>query len=160
MNPIRVLPKAVYDITGCFQHLYDLEKYKVADRRYQLQETVIIKVITDLGKLIAEFYPKFEFDGRSGPGIVDWYVPNLGTIEERLAWLIHDGCGYATCLDFKSTNHLLKLILRDQVGYSRFKSSIIETAVSLSKSWYGVPDEKDPWYCNLGKFNLKWEGNK
>ena len=117
MNPIRVLPKAVYSITGNYQHLYDIEKFKVGDRRYQLQELVNYKVITDLGTLECIFKPKFEFDGRSGPSIVDWYVPNLGTILERLAWLTHDGTGYATCLDFKSNNHLLYL-KRMKVIYS------------------------------------------
>ena len=159
MAVLHRMPNAVYAIRGNYYHLDELESFKIGDRRYRLKELVHTEIHTDIGKLISTYQPGFEFDGRSGPKIVDWYVPNLGNIFERIAWLNHDGCGYATCLDFESTNRLLRMFLRDQVGYSKIKSKLIETAVSLSKSWYGVPDENDTWYCNLGKFNLEWNDN-
>lgn len=156
MNLIHAMPSHILDWKGEYQTLYSLELCKIAKRRYRLKAPVELEVKTDVGVLYSKFDAGFEFDGRSGPGIIDWYAPNLGTIFERIAWLNHDGCAYATSLDFKSTNRLLSIWLRDEACYSSLKSKIIETAVSLSKSWFGVPDKDDPWYCNLGKFNLEF----
>lgn len=160
MKTERKLIKHIKNWTGNYQAIFEIENHKVADRRYKLPDAIDLRVETDLGTLFAHFDKGFEFDGRSGPKIVDWYAPNLGTVFERLAWLLHDGLGYATCLDFKSTNRFLSVWLRDEACYNRIKSSVIETAVSLSKSWYGYPDEKDTWYCNIGKFNLIWSNNE
>lgn len=154
------MPKRILDWTGSYMSLYDLKKKKIADRVYRLDDDIDLKITTDLGILRLHFDKGFEFDGRSGPSIIDWYVPNLGSIFERLAWLTHDGNGYATCLDFESTNRLLKIWLKDVADYSNFKASVIEKAVSLSKSWFGVPDENDKWHKNLGKFKITWEDLK
>lgn len=154
---VHALPSHILDWKGNYQGLYSLELCKVANRRYRLKSPIDLEIITDVGTLYSHYDAGFEFDGRSGPKIVDWYAPNLGTIFERIGWLTHDGCGYATCLDFKSTNRLLRVWLRDEACYRPCKAKIIETAVSLSKSWYGVPDPNDTWYCNLGKFNLEFK---
>lgn len=153
---LRRLPKYIYNWTGDYQCLYDLEKYEIADRRYRLPDSVDLEICTDIGILSSHYDKGFEFDGRSGPKILDRWIPNLGNIFERIGWLNHDGTGYATCLDFKSSNRFLKVWLNDQC-YGSFKSGLIEAGVSLSDSWYGVPEEGDPWYCNLGKFNLTWK---
>ena len=98
----------------------------------------------------------FEFDGRSGPKIVDWYTPNLGTLAEILCWLAHDCNGYGQDLDFTDTNLLLFVMLRDLAKYRTSKAAVIQLAVSVSKSWYGTPKENEWCYKNLGKVSTMW----
>ena len=151
--------KAVYSftcVTGA-STLFDIKLNK--QRRYSLIRPVELRVVTDVGLLIARTEPGFQFDGRSGPAILDWYVPNLGTFEERAAWWLHDCLGYGQSLSFYDTNLFLKLWLRDMAAYSSFKSEIIRKAVSLSKSWYGVPTPDDPWFCNVNKVMTEWRPN-
>lgn len=152
--------KAVYSftcVTGA-STLFDIKLNK--QRRYSLIRPVELRVVTDVGMLIARTEPGFQFDGRSGPAILDWYVPNLGTFEERAAWWLHDCLGYGQSLSFYDTNLFLKLWLRDMAAYSSFKSEIIRKAVSLSKSWYGFPySADDPWHCNVGKVHTEWRQN-
>lgn len=151
--------KAVYSftcVTGA-STLFDIKPNK--QRRYSLIRPVELRVITDVGMLIARTEPGFQFDGRSGPAILDWYAPNLGTFEERCGWWLHDCLGYAQSLSFSDTNLFLKLWLRDMASYGSFKSEIIRRAVSLSKNWYGVPTPDDPWFCNVNKVMTEWRPN-
>lgn len=129
--------------------LFGIEQNR--ERRYLLRTPVEYKVRFDGGLLFVRTEPGFVFDGRSGPKIVDWFAPNLGSLEERLAWHMHDCLGYAQSLDFAQTNYALKFVLRDLAGYGSFKPEIIRKAVSLSKSWYGIPTPDDEWFCNKGK---------
>ncbi len=150
---------AVYNftcVTGA-STLFDIKLNK--QRRYSLIRPVELRVVTDIGILIARTEPGFQFDGRSGPKLLDWYVPNLGTFEERAGWWLHDALGYGQSLSFYDTNLFLKLWLRDMAAYSSFKSEIIRKAVSLSKSWYGVPTPDDPWFCNVNKVMTEWRPN-
>ena len=128
-------------------------------RRYTLCTPVEYEVRFDSGTLVVRTEPGFVFDGRSGPKIVDWFAPNLGSLDERLAWHMHDCLGYAQSLDFVQTNDALKFVLRDLAGYSKFNAELIRRAVSLSKSWYGVPALDDEWFCNKGKVRTKYYAN-
>ena len=129
--------------------LFDLELNR--ERRYILPCVVDYEVNFDNGVLHVRTEKGFKFDGRSGPRILDWFAPNLGTLNERLAWHMHDALGYAQSLSFVQTNYALKFVLRDIAAYSNLKSEIIRRAVSLSNSWYGFPKLYDEWYCNVGK---------
>lgn len=125
-------------------------------RRYPLDGVVEVLVFTNQGVLHVITQAGFEFDGRSGPKIFDWYTPNLGTLEERLCWLVHDCNGYGLDLSFNDTNILLFAMLRDLCDYRKTKAAVIRYAVSLSDSWYGEP-KKDEWcYKNVGKVSTKW----
>ena len=130
-----------------------LEKNK--ERLYLLPGPTDIKVATNCGVLHISIERNFMFDGRSGGRCIDWYVPNLGTLDERICWLVHDCNGYAKCLDFKTTNKLLYVMLRDLAGYSSFKAKVIQTAVSLSKKWFGQPNSKSKLYEFQNDKNLK-----
>ena len=134
--------------------LMSLIELKTLNRRYKLTSDVWIKLITDKGTLSLFAKEGFIFDGRSGSPLLDWYAPNLGSLYERIMWLIHDLLGYATCLDFKTTNKVLRYGLRDKCGYRASKAFVIEKAVSISKSWFGTPKENDWCYNNIGKFNV------
>lgn len=120
-------------------------------RRYPLPTETRVDIVTNQGILYAVTKPYFEFDGRSGPEIVDWYVPNLGTLEEKICWLVHDCNGYGQDLSFEDTNILLFAMLRDLAHYRASKAALIQLAVSLSKSWYGMPKKDDWCYSNIDK---------
>lgn len=126
-------------------------------RRYPFSGAVRYDIFTNQGTLHVSLAPRFEFDGRSGPSIIDWYTPNLGTLDERLCWLTHDANGYGQDLSFGDTNVLLFAMLRDLAGYRVAKASVVQLAVSISQSWYGTPDNDDWCHKNLGKVETVWE---
>lgn len=134
--------------------LFSLAKNK--ERYYILNKAVEYDIRFNNGILHVRTEPGFAFDGRSGPSIIDWYVPNLGTLEERIAWHMHDCLGYAQSLNFRDTNLALKCVLRDLAGYGKFKSEIIRKAVGLSRSWYGQPKPEDRWYSNVDKVTTEF----
>lgn len=130
------------------------------ERRYTLTDEVNLVIMTNQGNLNVVTAPGFVFDGRSGPKIVDWYAPNLGTLEERICWFVHDCNGYGLDLSFEDTNILLYAMLRDLSRYRRAKANVIQLAVSLSSSWYGEPKEGDWCRCNMGKVRTVWIGGE
>jgi len=130
------------------------------ERVYILFNPVVLDIHTSQGTLHVSTSAGFEFDGRSGPAIVDWYTPNLGTLYERLCWFVHDCNGYGLDLSFADTNVLLYAMLRDLAGYRLAKANVVQLAVSLSKSWYGTPKKNDWCYKNIGKVSTIWESRK
>ena len=145
--------------TGADALLNIVEK-KCWKRRYPLMDPVRFKVEFDDGFLDVLCERGFMFDGRSGPHCLDWYAPNLGTLDERSAWLMHDALGYAQSLDFRRTNMALKFFLRDVCGYRKTKAELIRKAVSLSKRWYGRPKPTEWCYSNIGLVNTIWTPKK
>lgn len=125
-------------------------------RRYPLEGGVRFSVITNQGTLHVQTATGFVFDGRSGPRIIDWYAPNLGTLYEKLCWLTHDCNGYGQDLSFKDTNVLLYVMLRDLALYRPTKCATIQLAVSLSDSWYGEPKPGDWCYKNRNLVSTMW----
>ena len=159
----RQLHKYGLSVLG-FDFMYGracLEGLKVnSRRRYPLAMPVAFDVFTTQGTLHVATAAGFEFDGRSGPRLVDWYVPNLGTLAERLSWLAHDCNGYGQGLSFEDTNLLLFVMLRDLAKYRTAKATAIQLAVSVSKSWYGTPSKDDWCYKNIGKVSTLWVPSK
>lgn len=134
-----------------------LEKIEQNDkRRYPLDDEVNLMIVTNQGTLNVVTSEGFIFDGRSGPKLVDWYVPNLGTIEERICWFVHDCNGYGLDLSFEDTNVLLFAMLRDLAHYRASKANIIQLAVSLSRSWYGEPKVGEWCRENIGRVRTCW----
>jgi len=127
-----------------------------AKRRYPLRGRVQLAIYTNHGTLHVVTGAGFEFDGRSGPKIVDWYAPNLGSLEERLCWLVHDANGYGQDLSFGDTNVLLYAMLRDIAKYRTTKATTIQLAVSVSKSWYGMPQPDEWCYKNRNLVSTMW----
>lgn len=146
----------VYFVRGCEY----LESLRVNDeRRYPIGGYLHYMVDTNQGTLQVMTAPGFMFDGRSGPKIVDWYAPNLGTLEEIVCWHAHDCNGYGQDLSFEDTNILLFAMLRDLAHYRTAKANVIQLAVSLSKSWYGEPKEGDWCRANIDKVRTVWIPN-
>ena len=85
--------KAVYDIqinsSGAVA-LLNLVELKSLNRRYKLSSDVWIRLITDKGTISLFAKEGFIFDGLSGSPLLDWYAPNLGSLYERIMWLVHD----------------------------------------------------------------------
>ncbi len=129
-------------------------------RRYSLDSDVFLSVETNVGSIICKTKEGFIFDGRSGGKLIDFFIPNLGAFEERIAWLIHDCLGYGQSLSFKDTNLLLKCFLKDKCNYKSLTSSIIYNVVSISKKWYGWPDDDDEWAINKGLVETFFIPNK
>ena len=150
---IKTLKVIDWNIFIGSESLMNLRESKSLKRRYTLDE-IMFSVYTNQGTLNVHLDYGFVFDGRSGPSIIDWYAPNLGSLVERLTWLTHDVNGYGRSLSFKDTNTLLYAMLRDLCGYSRLKASTIRYAVSLSHSWYGEPKEDDWCHANLNKLHI------
>lgn len=125
-------------------------------RRYPFRGAVEGFVRTNQGALYFKTEPDFVCDMRSGPKIIDWYVPNLGSIEERLAWFVHDLLGYGQSLNFTDTNIMLFVILRDMAKYRYVKAKLVQAAVSISDSWYGTPKPSEWCYANIGKVLTEW----
>lgn len=127
-----------------------------SSRRYPLDEGVRFSVFTNQGTLHVQTAPGFVFDGRSGPKLVDWYVPNLGNLYEKVCWLAHDCNAYGQDLSFKDTNVLLYAMTRDLAEYKPAKANIIQLAVSLDSSWYGEPKPDDWCYNNRHLVSTLW----
>ena len=106
------------------------------------------------GDIQFNVFGDFYFDGRSGPWCVDWFEPNLGPLNKRLAWLVHDLLGYATYFDFSTTNEILRQLLII-AGDSKIKASTVRYFVGRDDSWFGVPVVGDKFYPNIGKFEIK-----
>lgn len=125
-------------------------------RRYPLDSGIRLSIFTNQGTLHIQTASRFVFDGRSGPKIVDWYVPNLGNIYEKVCWFAHDCNGYGQDLSFKDTNVLLYAMLRDLAEYRTTKAAVVQFAVSLSDSWYGDPKPDDWCYANRNRVSTLW----
>lgn len=125
-------------------------------RRYPLRGRIQLAIYTNQGTLHVTTGAGFEFDGRSGPKIVDFYAPNLGSLEEKLCWFAHDCNGYGQDLSFSDTNILLYAMLRDLAKYRKTKATTIQLAVSVSKSWYGIPKPDDWCYRNMNLVSTLW----
>lgn len=125
-------------------------------RRYPLDSGIRLSIFTNQGTLHIQTAPGFVFDGRSGPKIVDWYVPNLGNIYEKVCWFAHDCNGYGQDLSFKDTNVLLYAMLRDLAEYRTTKAAVVQLAVSLSDSWYGDPKPDEWCYANRNRVSTLW----
>lgn len=136
--------------------LINLKEKKTFDRMYIIGKPFCCAIYTTQGTLNVMLDAPFKFDGRSGSPLIDWYAPNLGSIEERLTWLVHDVNSYAKCLSFKDTNTLLFAMLRDLCHYLKTKAATIRYAVSLSKGWYGKPEPTDKYFVNYDKIQVKW----
>ena len=159
MNKLISLKKLViYSVSiseSGAETLMSLEKLK--PRWYRCNGRIAVTLHTNYGIIVIETLEGFLFDGRSGPWILDWYEPNLGTLDKRIAWWVHDVLGHGTSFDFKTTNEILRQLLviaRDR----KTKASLVRYSVSLSSSWFGVPKKGDKSFPNMDKIAVTYKG--
>lgn len=128
----------------------------VSDRWYRIPHSWAADFYTDAGRIHVDVDKDFLFDGRSGPVLVDVFVPNLGTQEETKRWLNHDLAGHGVIgLTFEEANDDLRMGLRDYCDYTRKMAGAIHVSVSASDSWFGEPGPDDKSYPNLAKIHVR-----
>ncbi len=113
---------------------------------FYLEDEGVVRITVDDG---------FMFDGRSGPKIVDYYAPNLGTQAELKTFLIHDLLSYDIYFSFEENNNIFYSNLRDWCGYGWFKASVMKGVVSLSDSYFGRPTPDSREYPNMNKIHVR-----
>ena len=133
----------------------DIKYETVADRWYRITHPFVS--VVDMGKYgtkRAEVQAGFMFDGRSGPKLVDWVAPNLGTQEEIKRWLNHDLWSYDLGLTFKENNQILRDDLEKFCGYGWIRRNGIYCAVSISDSYFGTPKPNEREFVNVDKIKI------
>ena len=128
------------------------------DRLYKVSGGVTIDLVTDEGTLSFTIYDGFLFDGRSGGKLVDWVIPNLGTQDEVVAWLVHDVSFYPDTVSFELANDLLYLLLR-RSGMGRFRAGLVYRAVTIfgkNRKSETIESIEPMFKDNAYKYLFKW----
>lgn len=126
-----------------------------ADRWYRIPHAMTVDIVCDCGRYQFNVDKDFRFDARSGGPLVDFITPNLGRQEELKCYFLHDILAYDVGLSFDETNYALYFALRNYAGYGWWRAKTIQTAVSLSDSWFGEPKEGDREYVNYNKIHSR-----
>lgn len=135
----------------------DIEIIPVSDRWYKIPHEVDFDFYLDSGRKHIHLDADFLFDGRSGPILVDYISPNLGTQAEVKAYLAHDFMYYDTTgFTFSESNVILYWTLRNKCDYSWFRAKLIYWAVeSFGEEMFGTPDINSREYSNLAKIHVR-----
>lgn len=132
----------------CGHRISDDIDQSSGNRWYRIKRDNTIWVVTNRGTIRYFVKEGFYFDGRSGGPLIDWILPNLGSENEILCWLIHDINAYATYLSFEDTNEMLRQMLRLS-GKGRLRASLAHWTVSQSSAWYGDPKHGEREWVNV-----------
>lgn len=134
----------------------DITLMPIGDRWYRIPGHFSIDIWGPFpGRKHIDVDDGFEFDGRSGPILVDYLTPNLGSQPILKCWLTHDINAYdKSGLSFSETNALLRDMLQ-KAGYGHMRRNLIWAAVSANDSWFGEPLKGDREYPNLDKIHLR-----
>lgn len=128
----------------------------IADRWYEVQGAFTVDFYLEgEGVVHIAVDDGFMFDGRSGPKLVDYYTPNLGTQDELKTFLIHDLLSYDIYFSFEQNNNIFYNNLRNKCGYGWTKAKIIWACVSISDSYFGRPLPDSREYPNLNKIHVR-----
>lgn len=138
----------------------DITLKPLADRWYEVQGAFSVNFYIedegeDGGVVRINVDDGFLFDGRSGPKIVDYYAPNLGTQEELKTYLIHDLLSYDIKFSFEENNNIFYNNLRNWCKYGWWKSKVMWGFVSVSDSYFGTPLPDSREYPNLNKIHVR-----
>ena len=134
----------------------DITLKPIADRRYEVQGAFSVNFyLEDEGVVRINVDDGFLFDGRSGPKVVDYYAPNLGTQAELKTFLIHDLLSYDIYFSFEENNNIFYNNLRNWCKYNWFKAKTMWGFVSISDSYFGTPLPDSREYPNLNKIHVR-----
>lgn len=130
---------------------------------YEIVNKLHIEIQSDCipGILVYEIMEGYITDFRSGPSIVNPFIPKIGNIMLALAWLIHD-VNYHGFLSKKYADLLLREMLK-HAGMSSVKSNIVYYAVKFfAGSHYNTLDEDqgDIYNHNKTLVKMQWLDNK
>lgn len=137
----------------------DISITPVADRWYKVNGAFTVGFYLEgEGVVHIAVDDGFMFDGRSGPKLVDYYAPNLGTQDELKTFLIHDLLSYDIYFSFEQNNNIFYNNLRNKCGYGWTKAKIMWACVSISDSYFGIPLPDSREYPNLNKIHVRHVG--
>jgi hypothetical protein len=126
----------------------------VKDRLYRIAQSTWIKVyFSDGTYFLLTIKAGFLFDGRSGPKIVDYLLPNLGNQRYLACILLHDSLAYDLGISFETTNKVFRQCLR-LVPIGRFRASTAHFFVTHTPGWFGVKNEEEA--LNKTYLHLEW----
>lgn len=141
--------------------VYQVEFSKVSitpikDRLYSLTDDVKCVIKTDTGCLYYHIKAGFEFDSRSGGKFVDNIIPNLGSQNELICWLIHD-CNFFGLRPFHESNEILYLMLRKCAKYGWWKAKSVYWSVdSFGESHYGYDESNADDVANRNHIHFEY----
>lgn len=126
---------------------------------WEIQHKMHIEIQTDLipGVLIYDIHPGYITDFRSGPSIVNPFIPKIGDIKLAMAWMVHD-INYHGFLSKKYSDQLLREML-EYAGISKLKRNSVYYAVKFfAGSHYNTLDEDQGPIYNHNKtlVDFKW----
>lgn len=128
----------------------------IADRWYEVQGAFSVNFyLEDEGVVRINVDDGFLFDSRSGPKIVDYFAPHIGTQDELKTFLIHDLLSYDIYFSFEQNNNIFYNNLRNKCGYGWTKAKIMWACVSISDSYFGRPLPDSREYPNLNKIHVR-----
>lgn len=131
--------------------------HRVKDRIRELDQQIMIYAVTDEGYWIMALEKGFRWNGRSGPRIIDLFVPNEGTEMDALGWLWHDAGGYPDTVSAPLDNDILRQHRILNCNDSKAKAWIIWKSVDVTKNawkaydWSEVTDKT--YLANNGKID-------
>lgn len=135
------------------------KEYQEGTSLWEIQYPMHIEILSDLipGVLIYEIKPGYITDFRSGPSIVNPFIPKIGDIKLAISWLIHD-INYHGFLSKKYADQLLREML-EHAGLGKLKRNSVYYAVNFfAGSHYNTLDEDQGPIYNHNKtlVRFKW----
>ncbi|SHM20180.1 Protein of unknown function [Fibrobacter sp. UWR3] len=130
---------------------------------YEIVNKLRIEIQCDCipGTLVYEIMAGYMTDFRSGPSVVNPFIPKIGDILLALAWLIHD-VNYHGFLSKKLADRLLREML-EHAGMGTVKRNAVYYAVKFfAGSHYNTLDEDqgDIYNHNKTLVKMQWLDNK
>lgn len=135
-----------------FQHS-KLPLVPIGDRLFELSRKSWVVLKTNEGFIEVCLEKGFRTDGRSGPILVDFFIPHLGDQATVASWLTHDALGHDVGFSFDTTNDILDQML-ELAGHSDMKSDVVEFFVGISDSWFGCVTSQE--IANREKIRINW----
>lgn len=125
-----------------FEHSKYLPISPFKDRWFIQTNNAWCKIYTNFGVITVKARPPFKLNFRSGPKIVDRFIPHVGNIKIAFCWWVHDVLGHDFDISFETVNEILDQML-ELSGISDLKSDIVEFMVSLDDDWFGCKTEEE-----------------
>lgn len=139
------------------------EKYTKNTELYSIKNKLHIEIQAKNipGTLVYDIMPGFFTDFRSGPSIVNPFIPKIGDTKTALAWLIHD-VNYHGFLSKKYAD-LLLLEMLENAGMGKVKRNAVYYSVKFfAGSHYNNLDDDQGELYNHNKtlVRMQWLDNK
>lgn len=125
---------------------------------WEIQYAMHIEIQSSLvpGTLVYDIRPGYTTDFRSGPSIVNPFIPKIGDIKLAMVWMIHD-VNYHGFLSKKLSDQLLREML-EHAGIGVFKRNAVYNAVKFfAGNHYNTLDEDQGPIYNHNKTLVKMQ---